>query len=41
MGFLGDPVVKNLPVKQETAVASLAWEEPLEKKMAIHFSILA
>ena len=32
MGFLGDPVVKNLPAKQETAVASLAWEEPLEKK---------
>ena len=41
MGFLGDSVVKNLPAKQETAVASLGWEDPLEEKMAIHSSILA
>ena len=30
-------MVKNLPVMQ---VQSLGWEEPLEKGMAIHFSIL-
>ena len=32
--------VKNLPVMQETWVWSLGWEDPLEKIMAIHFSIL-
>ena len=41
MGFPSDSVVKNLPAKQETGVPSLGWEEPLEKKMAIHSSILA
>ena len=41
MGFPGDSVVKNLPVKKETGVPSPGWEEPLEKKMAIHSSILA
>ena len=35
-GFPGGSVVKNLPVKQETQVHSLGWEDPLEKKMAIH-----
>ena len=34
-------MVKNLPVKQETQVQSLGWEEPLEKEMATHSSILA
>ena len=34
-------VVKNLPAKQKTWVWSLGWEYPLEKKMAIHSSILA
>ena len=34
-------MVKNLPVMQETQVQSLGWEDPLEKGMAIHFSILA
>ena len=34
-------LVKNLLAKQETWVRSLGWEDPLEKKMAIHFSILA
>ena len=33
--------VKNLPAKQETSVQSLGWEVPLEKRMAIHSSILA
>ena len=34
-------MVKNLPALQETWVQSLGWEDPLEKGMAIHFSILA
>ena len=33
--------VKNLPVVQETQVRSLGWEDPLEKEMATHSSILA
>ena len=33
--------VKNLPAMQETWVWFLAWEDPLEKGMATHFSILA
>ena len=32
---------KNLPAMQETQVQSLGWENPLEKGMAIHSSILA
>ena len=35
------PVVKNLPIMQETQVLSLGWEDPLEKEMATHSSILA
>ena len=34
-------MVKNLPVRQETWVQSLGWEDPLQKGMATHFSILA
>ena len=34
-------VVKNLPAAQETRVQSLGWEDPLEKGMATHSSILA
>ena len=34
-------MVKNLPPMQETQVPSLGWEEPLEKGMATHSSILA
>ena len=34
-------MVKNLPVIRKTAVQSLDWEDPLEKGMATHFSILA
>ena len=33
--------VKNLPAIQETRVQSLGWEDPLEKEMATHSSILA
>ena len=32
---------KNLPAVQETWVQTLGWEDPLEKGMAIHSSILA
>ena len=33
--------VKNLPAMWETWVRSLGWEDPLEKGMATHSSILA
>ena len=33
-------VVKNLPAMQETQVRSLGQEDPLEKGMATHSSIL-
>ena len=33
--------VKNLPAMQETQVGSLGREDPLEKGMATHSSILA
>ena len=33
--------VKNLPAMQETLVQSLDQEDPLEKEMATHSSILA
>ena len=34
-------MVKNPPAKQETQVRSLGREDPLEKEMATHSSILA
>ena len=34
-------LVKNLPAMRETWVASLGQEDPLEKGMATHSSILA
>ena len=34
-------LVKNLPAIQETRVWFLGWEDPLEKEMATHSSILA
>ena len=34
-------MVKNLPAMQETWVRSLGWEDPLEKGMTTHSSILA
>ena len=39
--FPGSSVVKNSPAKKETWVQSLGWENPLEKEMAMHSSILA
>ena len=34
-------LVKNPPAMRETWVQSLGWEDPLEKGMAAHSSILA
>ena len=34
-------MVKNLSAMQEMQVRSLGWEDPLEKGMAAHSSILA
>ena len=34
-------MVKNLPTMWETWVRFLGWEDPLEKGMATHSSILA
>ena len=34
-------MVKNPPAKQETRVQSLGQEDPLEKEMAAHSSVLA
>ena len=34
-------LVKNPPAMWETWVRSLGWEDPLEKEMATHSSILA
>ena len=34
-------MVKHLPTMQETWVRSLGQEDPLEKEIATHFSILA
>ena len=34
-------MVKNLPAMWETQGQSLGWEDPLEKGIATHFSILA
>ena len=41
MDFPGGSVVKNLPAMQETRVRSLSQEDPLEKGMVTHSSILA
>ena len=41
MGFPGDSAVKNLLAMRETWVRSLGREDPLEKGMANHSSILA
>ena len=40
-GFPGGSLVKNLPAKQETRVWSPRLEDPLEKEMVTHSSILA
>ena len=33
--------LKHLPAMRDTWVRSLGWEDPLEKEMATHSSILA
>ena len=40
-GLSSGLVVKNLPAMQETWVQCLGQEDPLEKEMATHSSILA
>ena len=39
--FVVAQTVKNLPAMWETWVRSLRWEDPLQKGMATHSSILA
>ena len=34
-------MVQRLPTMRETRVQSLGWEDPLEKEIATHSSILA
>ena len=34
-------MVKNLPAMKETWVQFLNWEDPLERGMATHFSVLS
>ena len=41
MGFLVAQKVKNVPAMWENKVVSLGKEDPLEKRMATHSSILA
>ena len=38
---MGDSVVKNPPAVEETWIQSLGQEDPLEKEMAIHSSVLS
>ena len=40
-GFPVAQMVKNPPAMQEIWVQSLDWEDPLDKEMATHSSILA
>ena len=39
--FPGGVVINSPPAMQEMLVWSLGWEDPLEKEMATHSSILA
>ena len=41
VGFPSGSVVKNSPAMQEMQAQSLGLEDPLEKEMATHSSILA
>ena len=41
MHILVAQMVKSPPAMRETWVQSLGWEDPLEKEMATHSSILA
>ena len=40
-GFAGGSLATNSPAVQEMWIRSLGWEDPLEKEMATHSSILA
>ena len=40
-GCLDSLKKKNLPATQDTWIQSLGWEDPLEKRMTTHTSILA
>ena len=40
-GFPGGSVIKNLPAYARTQAQSVGQEDPLEKKMSIHSSVLA
>ena len=40
-GSLVAQTVKSPPAMQETRVGSQGWKDPLEKRMATHYSILA
>ena len=41
MGFPGGSVVKNPPANAGDVGSSLGWEDPLEREMVTHSSILA
>ena len=41
MASLVAQMVKSLPAMRDTWVHSLGWDDPLEKEMATHSSILA
>ena len=41
MDSLVAPIVKDSPAMQETCVRFIRWEDPLEKGMTTHPSILA
>ena len=41
LGFPGGSVVENLPANAEDVGSTLGPEDPLEKEMATHSSILA
>ena len=41
MSSLMAHMVKSLPAVNETQIRPLGWEDPLEKKMAAHSSILS
>jgi len=40
VAFLVAQMVRNLPAMQEMCIRSLNWEDPLEKEMATHSTIL-
>ena len=40
-GFPGGSVVKNLPAAEDLQIRSLGWEDPLQKEIATHSSVLS